>query len=179
MNYDSNMELFNRTPVPASSDTKSLNSDQEPRFAHIDMTNPINRLAYTNLQRERQNKHAARIARSKISQEWKKKMAGNNTLDDKIGGMQVYHNKADGKHYVHLNDLRTALSQKAIKAGISQYERMARPTITILDSFLRNNTRSGEELANLDTSLGHGLDHSQQQDLHAIKKQAISRPRTG
>lgn len=48
MNYDSNMDLFNR-PMLNSPDTKSLNSEQVPRFAHIDMANPINRLAYTNV----------------------------------------------------------------------------------------------------------------------------------
>ena len=49
-------------------------------------------------------------------------MAGNNTLDDKLAGMQVYHNQVNGKNYVHLNDLRTALSNKAYQAGLSQQD---------------------------------------------------------
>ena len=54
MNYDSTMELFNRTPVPVSSGSGSLNSDlQDHRLSHIDMTNPINRLAYTNIAKDR------------------------------------------------------------------------------------------------------------------------------
>ena len=37
-------------------------------------------------------------------------------------------------------------------AGISEYERVSRPTIIVLDSFHKNNTRSEEELANFDYS---------------------------
>jgi hypothetical protein len=43
----------------------------------------------------------------KEKNEWVKKMAGNNTLDDKLAGMTIYQNKTNGRKYVHLNELKT------------------------------------------------------------------------
>ena len=65
-----------------------MNSDiQDPRLSHIDMNNPINRLAYTNIAKERENQRIAKHNKKRISEDWKKKMAGNNTLSEKLGGM--------------------------------------------------------------------------------------------
>ena len=54
-------------------------------------------------------------------------MAGNNTLQEKVSGMYVFRDKRTGQSFVHLNDIRLALSRKMTEPNISYQEQKSNP----------------------------------------------------
>jgi len=76
-------------------------------------------------------------------------MASNNTLGDKVSGMHVFRDERTGQSFVHLNDLRLALSRKMIESDI------------VLEDQKRNPNDPGGQAEALAVESGVGLRMSQ------------------
>ena len=85
MNYDSNVDLFDQDLTEIS-----LNDQAENRQSNLVI------LPYHAKSNESRKTFNNQIIKSKENKEWKLKMAGNNTLDNKIAGMTIYQNLNSG-----------------------------------------------------------------------------------
>ena len=94
---------------------------------------------------------------------WLLRMASNNTLGDKVSGMHVFRDKRTGQSFVHLNDLRLALSRKMVESDLV-HEDQKRNLIGLGDQAEALAVASGVELRIPQPSVPSLLHHSQSQE---------------
>eukprot|EP00347_Sterkiella_histriomuscorum_P009328 403341630 len=108
---DQKLSILKDNVIAQSKQKLTKNQKLREKYSMEQLPQVFSRLWKQNISREEKMKVYRDKSREMDNQEWKQKMAGNNSLQKTYQGMSVYQDPNSGKCFVHLDELRQKIQQ--------------------------------------------------------------------